>query len=457
MCEIRCLFLCGGKQASIFYFITPKKGMKIRILIALFIWAPLTSFVQAQEAPETEQLNARLDSLAEETATLDKIVKKLGKFKVSAYIQGQYQYGQKDATLKVGDKNEHVEKGFNRIGIRRGRLKFEYNDGIGTGAVQIDANDKGVSFRDLYIGVKDPWTRRSQLTAGVFNRPFGYEIGYSTSGLESPERATIIQYFFPDERDLGAMLTLRTSSASPLNFLRLDAGLFAGNSINRETDSRKDFIGRLGAEKGIGKWGKWGLGVSYYNGHVYNPTTDAYEMKGHRFEKIEKGKTGTYMKREYIGMDAQFSFLSAWGTTTLRAEGLLGTQPGIAGSSKSPNHGTRPENKPENALFKRPFLGYFFYLVQDIGRSPFSAALKYDVYDPNTKIKGNEIGAENSHTSKTDLAQSTLGVGAIYRFNKHIRLHAYYEFNFNEKSDRVKGYETDREDNVFTLRLQYKF
>ena len=37
-----------------------------------------------------------------------------------------------------------------------GRLKFEYNDGIGTGAVQIEANDKGVSFRDLYIGIKDP-------------------------------------------------------------------------------------------------------------------------------------------------------------------------------------------------------------------------------------------------------------------------------------------------------------
>lgn len=88
-------------------------------------------------------------------------------------------------------------------------MKFEYNDGIGTGAVQIEANDKGVSFRDLYIGIKDPWTKRCQLMAGVFNRPFGHEIGYSTSGLESPERATIIQYFFPDERDLGAMLTLR--------------------------------------------------------------------------------------------------------------------------------------------------------------------------------------------------------------------------------------------------------
>lgn len=409
------------------------------------------------EAQETENLNARVDSLAQQTATLDKIVKGLSKFKVSAYIQGQYQYGQEDATLKVGDKNEHDDQGFNRIGIRRGRMKFEYNDGIGTGAVQIEVNDKGVSFRDLYIGVKDPWTKRSQLMAGVFNRPFGHEIGYSTSGLESPERATIIQYFFPDERDLGAMLTLRTTKTSPLHFLRLDAGLFAGNSINRETDSRKDFIGRLGAEKAISNWGSWGAGVSYYNGSVFNPTTDAYEMQGKHFVKTVNPETGTYMKREYLGLDAQFSFLSALGNTTLRAEGLLGTQPGIAGSSKSPNVGTRPENLPENALFKRPFLGYFFYLVQDIGVSPFSAVFKYDVYDPNTKLKGNEIGVENSFTSKTDLAQSTLGIGALYRFNKHIRLQAYYEFNFNEKSNFVKGYEKDRRDNVLTVRLQYKF
>ena len=55
------------------------------------------------------------------------------------------------------------------------------------------------------------------------------------------------------------MLTLRAKETSPIGFLRLDAGLFAGNSINRETDSRKDFIGRLGAEKEIGNWGKWGL------------------------------------------------------------------------------------------------------------------------------------------------------------------------------------------------------
>ena len=216
--------------------------MKLGKVIALML-VLLPFSMGAQEVDQS--VEKRIDSLATEVTTLDKVVQKLSKFNVSAYIQGQYQYGQEDATLKVGDKNENLDKGFNRIGIRRGRMKFEYNDGIGTGAVQIEVNDKGVSFRDLYIGIKDPWTKRSQLMAGVFNRPFGYEVCYSTSSLESPERATIIQYFFPDERDLGAMLTLRTKTTSPLSFLRLDAGLFAGNSINRETDSRKDFIGRF--------------------------------------------------------------------------------------------------------------------------------------------------------------------------------------------------------------------
>ena len=50
--------------------------------MALLLLALLPFFAEAQN---TEQLDARIDSLAEETATLDKIVKGLSKFKVSAY------------------------------------------------------------------------------------------------------------------------------------------------------------------------------------------------------------------------------------------------------------------------------------------------------------------------------------------------------------------------------------
>ena len=435
--------------------------MNLKQLVTVIALTFVSFLSFAQEADSTliklEQQAKEIEQLKKRTNTIDKIVKKLDKLKVSAYIQTEFQHGQQDATLKVGDKNENMDKSFNRIGVRRGRLKFEYTDGIGRAAVQIEVNDKGVSFRDLYIGVKDPWIGRNSVMLGVFNRPFGYEVGYSTSNLESPERATIIQYFFPDERDLGAMLTLQTKKESKLHFLKLEAGIFAGNSINKETDNRKDFIGRLSATKEIGSWGKWGLGTSYYNGSVYNPTTASYRMSGKYFVESTEANTGTYMKREYVGFDGQFSAKSSWGKTTVRAEGLFGVQPGIASSSKSPNSSKRPTDEPENALYARNFNGYFFYLIHDILSSPFSAVLKYDVYDPNTKVAGNEVGVENSFTSKTDLAQSTMAVGGLWRINKNLRVQAYYEFKANEKSEHVEGYTAERLEDMFTLRLQYKF
>ncbi|MCD8263753.1 MAG: OprO/OprP family phosphate-selective porin [Tannerellaceae bacterium] len=403
------------------------------------------------------ELNNRIDSLAEETAAIGKVAKSLSKLKVSGYIQTQYQHGQENASLKVGSSNENPEESFNRIGIRRGRIKFTYEENIVSRVFQLDITEKGVGIKDAYLNVKDPWLKTSALRAGVFDRPFGFEISYSSSNRESPERSTVFQTLFPDECDLGAMLILQAAKTSPINFLKLQGGLFAGNGIKVDTDNRKDFIGQLRADKTISNWGAWGLGMSYYNGSVYNPTNELYTMEGNRFVRTEKSKTGSFAKREYVGFDAQFSFLTGAGKTTLRGEYLFGTQPGTAGSSKSPNYSTLPGDDATNALYKRSFTGGYVILIQDLGVSPFSVVLKYDVYDPNTKVKGNEVGVENSNTTKTDLSQNTWGVGALWRVNKNLRLQAYYDINKNEKSDNIKGYGEDRKDNVFTLRLQYKF
>ena len=82
--------------------------MKLGKVIALML-VLLPFSMGAQEVDQS--VEKRIDSLATEVTTLDKVVQKLSKFKVSAYIQGQYQYGQEDATLKVGDKNENLDKG----------------------------------------------------------------------------------------------------------------------------------------------------------------------------------------------------------------------------------------------------------------------------------------------------------------------------------------------------------
>lgn len=410
----------------------------------------LISNVFAQEQSVADPIE-RIEKLEQESKTQNEAIKRLQKLKVSGYIQGQFQWGQENGSLKVGSANENPEKSFNRVGIRRGRIKFAYEEGIASGVFQLDITEKGVGFKDAYLSIKDPWLKTNSLKAGVFDRPFGYEISYSSSRRESPERSTIFQTLFPEERDLGAMLTLQAGKTSPLNFLKLEAGLFAGNGIKQETDSRKDFIGHLSANKG---WNnvQIGGGISYYNGGVYQGTENIYKMDGNGFIlNNDSGNKGKFAKREYIGFDAQLGVKSSLGSTQLRGEYLFGDQPGGSSSSKSPNASTLPTAD----TYLRNFSGGYVMLIQDLGKLPFAAVLKYDWYDPNTKISKNEIGLNN--TNKGDIAQNTFGFGMLWNINASLRLQAYYEINKNEKTENLAAYNDDRKDNVFTLRMQYKF
>lgn len=344
-----------------------------------------------------------------------------------------------------------MEDAFNRIGIRRGRIKFTYEEGIASGVFQLDITEKGVGFKDAYLNVKDPWVGTNALRAGVFDRPFGYEISYSSSRRESPERSTVFQTLFPDERDLGAMLILQPAKTSPLNFIKLEAGLFTGNGIKQETDNRKDFIGHFSLANPIGDNTKYGVGVSYYHGSVYQGDSSVYTMHDKRFVQNKSGDNlGSYAKRQYVGFDAQISHMSLVGLTQLRAEYLFGQQPGTASSSKSPNSSTLPDH----ATYIRNFTGGYVMLVQDLGLSPFSVVLKYDWYDPNIKVSKNEVGLNG--TGKADALQTTVGVGALWRINNSLRLQAYYEFNDYQSSNNLASLDAI-ESNVFTMRLQYKF
>ena len=96
-----------------------------------------------------------------------------------------------------------------------------------------------MSFKDVYMQIKDPKFTASSIKVGVFDRPFGYEITYSSSRRESPERSTVFTTLFPNERDLGIMLTLQAKKGSAWNILKLDAGLFAGNGIKADIKTEK--------------------------------------------------------------------------------------------------------------------------------------------------------------------------------------------------------------------------
>lgn len=406
--------------------------MKKSVLF-LFCVLPALS-VHSQEVTSTEEMNNRL-------STLESKVEKMGQLKFSGYIQTQWTWNHAD--VPTGDQND--------FSVRRGRLKAAYSTKYGEAVLQIDATEEGVDIKDAYLKLQAPQAKWVAFRGGVFDRPFGYEISYSSSRRESPERSRVFLALFPKERDLGGELIFTGPENTFLNKLTLNLGLFAGNGgQSKETDSRKDVIGHLSYADKCNNF-TYGLGASLYSGGVRLAGEEgqkAYKLVNGAFAEDTGLAIGDYAKRQYYGFDGQVGLTSSIGVTSLRGEYLWGTQPGASGGSKSPTGAITSD------IYVRKFNGYYLQLVQDIGTTKHSLVAKYDAYDPNTKL------SENECQTAGDVAYSSFGFGYLFRANQNLRVMCYYEINSNEKvnNDKVDAmYNKNIKDDVFTLRLQYKF
>lgn len=361
--------------------------------------------------------------------------------KFSGYVQTQWTWN--EANISSGKQND--------FSVRRGRIKAAYTNKYGEAVIQLDATEDGVGIKDAYIRIKEPRVKWLSLRAGVFDRPFGNEISYSSSRRETPERSLIFQTLFPKERDLGAEVVIRGPESTVFSNFTLNAGLFVGNGgQSKETDSHKDFIGHLTYQKTVNNI-KFGIGASLYAGGVRlagDETQKAYKIENKEFVQDTNLTSGDYAQRRYYGFDGQFALSSVIGTTSLRAEYLWGIQPGAMNGSKSPTGAIVTD------IFSRNFSGYYLYFIQAIGKSKHSFVAKYDAYDPNTKLSGNEC------RNIGDIRYSTWGIGWLYQPNSNVRIMCYYDMVSNEKVNNdfvTEKYVGNVADNVFTLRLQYGF
>ena len=444
-----------------------------------------------------------LDVHEQRIANLEDGLIQLKKLKFTGYVQSEWQMSQIDVNgnasqdLKVGSGANAGEKNqtasvspagasLNRFGVRRGRLKATYTDFGCTGVVYVDVTEKGVVVKEAYASALDPWAGVFTLKGGLFNRPFGYEIEYSSSSRESPERSRIIQTLFPSERDLGAMVTLQAPKGTPWSVLKLDLGLLAGNALGTDSKSQKDLIAHLTYGNSTGDI-KYGIGASMYNGFIYQPTKYVYAMSNNVF-KVDSTSTNIngYAPRQYFGFDGQFSIATPAGLTSLRGEYIFGKQTGSTSSTASPSldvkptaYGTAPTAVVTGDAFTRNFAGGYIQFAQDIADTKHTITVKYDWYDPNTDVAGNNIGAAitdagqvaaNKATSKSkpyvvtnkaDIAYSTLGIGYIYRLNNNIKFMVYYDMPVNETTSALaaagNNYSAVLAANLLTVRMQVKF
>ncbi|TKC61150.1 porin [Pedobacter hiemivivus] len=379
---------------------------------------------------------------------------------ITGYLQTQYQRAQSPGISSFSGGN-FEKNSQDRFMIRRGRLKIDRSDKYSSIVFQIDATQNGVALMDAFIQLHRPDSKNLLFTAGLFNRPFGYSIVYSSGYRDFPERARVFQTLMPRERDIGAMVTFRPDHKM-FHFLTAELAVINGSGYSaRDYDTKKDIVGNLGFkfDSLANKKLHIGFGGSFYKGSVRNDTETYYTSTSNGFVKnTSPNNVGSNAKRNYYGGNLQMQYDNTFGATSFKAEYVAGTQPGVASTSSitGPIASQSFAAQPATDLYLRPFSGYYLWLSQRIAKSRFTALLAYDVYDPNTDVKESEIGAPNSFTTAGDIKFSTLGYGMTCQIGPRIKLTAYNEHVVNNTTE-LPEYVNDLKDDVFTMRLQYRW
>jgi hypothetical protein len=422
-------------------------------------------FLLCKIPAQAQFLMDMIDTTKELGKSTFQTIDRFNHIRISGYIQPQYQIASEKGAKGYSGGNFEPNSD-NRFMIRRGRLRFDYmrTDELHRNQIQFvfqfDGTERGVFIRDFWGRY---WENKWQLlafTGGMFARPFGFEVNLSSSDRESPERGRMSQILMKTERDLGFMTTLeKRGQSSGFKFFRMDLGVFNGQGLTAsgEYDSFKDIIGQfvLKPQKLTEKL-TLGAGASFLYGGLEQTSKYSYRLSEGKGDNIfikdsVTSTVGSKLPRQYYGLNAQLRYKTKWGNTELRAEYWQGTQTGTQISSETPSSiiGAAP-------MYVRPFQGGFLYFLQHIVNVRNQIGLKFDWYDPNTAIAGEYIGSPGTNFSDADIKYSTLGCGYIRYINENMKLVLWYEWVKNE-STSLSGFTTDKSDNVFTARVQFRF
>ncbi len=202
-----------------------------RISLAYMILALATTLSYAQDETGASELESTVEGHNERILTLEASVSKLNQMRISGYVQPQWLWQDIDSLGNQFNTRNYFQ-------IRRGRIKFTHTTLIEgtTGSVSAviypDIIETGVSIREVYATWNVFGNSYSQmpelaLQLGSMNRPFGYEIAYSSSAREVAERSTAENRLFNGERDLGLQVLYSPTfgGITPV----LEMGIFNGS------------------------------------------------------------------------------------------------------------------------------------------------------------------------------------------------------------------------------------
>lgn len=451
-----------------------------KIILSFIVLAIFTFSASAQDTTSS--------SKAKKTTKFTKFIKE--KLEFSAYVQFQWNYAiKKPDSISINSASGgYFDRGIkNHFTLRRGRFSVKYYDKYSELKMQMDLTERGIQLNDFYGKLKDPWLDVFAITGGIFMRPFGYELWYSSKLRDIPERSLMTQTLFPNQRDLGAMLTVKAPDSSKAKGLVFNVAVFGGNSGKAETNY-KDFVAQLRYDRDFGTKTVFhlGLGISGLYGdvrHTYdigtndpqgqkyifvNGTTDTGFTKGFVVDSAKTFATGRYggkVPRYYYNADLELGVKWKLGKTSVNVEYTAGQQISkeinlvnkynfstfsptglILGASwsffNSPNSYNPALIKQIDApahTFIRKFNGGSVTFEHEFAKPKLFVTFHYEWYDPNTKVKGTEITLNDrnggvTYLSPADIKYQIFQAGIGYKFTKNIKLSFHYDRVKNEKT-----------------------
>ena len=431
----------------------------MKLLLRIIFLVVVFSLKFNQQA-HSQFLMDMVDTTTEMGKGMLSIFKKYDRVRISGYMQPQFQSIQTKGAKSYsgGDFAPNVN---NRFMMRRGRLRIDYVHFSDTKkpsvqfVFQFDGSEKGFFTRDFWGRIMENNVNLFSLSAGLFARPFGYELNLGSGDRESPERGRMSQSLMKIERDLGVMVSFEPRGRTNwLKYVKLDAGIFNGPGLTAiaDYDSYKDFIARASVKPvPLQKNLLFSGGLSYFNGGLMQGDKYLYTLGADKFiVDSNQANIGNKLPRKYYGADAQLKWKHTNGVSTeIRGEYWWGTQTASASTNETP-----VALLTTDPYYTRQFNGAFFYFLHSFDKHN-QIGIKYDWLDPNTKLSGTEINTQaNAHLA--DIRYNTLGVGYIHYFDESLKLVAWYDI-VNNETTALEGYTTDVKDNVLTLRLQFRF
>ncbi|MCX6243310.1 MAG: hypothetical protein NTU98_01280 [Bacteroidetes bacterium] len=471
-------------------------------------------------APQVSTLRDKISGVEDRLATAEADLAKLTKIKLSGYIQAQWQHFE-GANIYPS----------NYFSVRRARVKIAYEPSKGVAFVlQPDFQPGNFVVKEAYTRLNEPWLKTFSLWVGKFNRP-NYEVEYSSSDLEALERSRMITTLYPGEYAIGAKLEVAPQKI-PLKF---QLALFNGNDSqvypdatgvnqnakdNTDFDNYKDLMARLTYAFKLGHWGGLTIGTHGYFGGVRAVSDTLLKSD---YSKNKSVAVGSKLNRNWVGVEAQF-YVDFLGGLVVKGEYIMGVNafPGY-NSTTSTTSFTSSVNTTKDTVtqtyttlkttsiapnIQRNFSGYYVYLIKNIGkRNQFT--IRYDKFDPNTKLSGGDLGVASYNASSTttttvkntfgtspnvlvnkevnttkvnnsltsglaDLAYSQITLAWSYYFDDNIKISLAYDIPMNEKAGTAGkvmsgnysapggtptklDYSNMIHQNVLTLRFQAKF